>query len=559
MDSKENILITSALPYVNNVPHLGNIIGCVLSADVWARYKKSTNNNILYICGTDEYGTATETKARQENLTEKEICDKYHEIHKKVYQWFNIDFDYFGRTTTENQTKIAQEIFMKIVENDLLIEKKSQQYFCPALNTFLADRYISGKCPYCGASDANGDQCDNCGKLLDPIQLINPFCKSNPELEIVLKETEHLYIDLPKIEKELKQWFDQNKEGWSKNAISNTQAWFDKGLEPRCITRDLKWGTPVPNTEKFGDKYKDKVFYVWFDAPIGYISITSNFTDEWEKWWKNSLDFPVEYVQFMAKDNIPFHSIIFPATLIASQDNYKQVDRLASVEYLNYEDRKFSKSKGTGVFGDTIQELDIDSDAWRFYLLYIRPEGADSHFIWDDFLERNNNELVNNLGNLMNRILTFTFKKFKKVPKLNNLSEIDNEFINQTNLMTNEYLDLMDDIKLRDGIKHLMLLAKLGNRFMQNRAPWVLFKENKEECENVLHILIHFLRHLTCLLSPFLPNFTIEIEKILGQECKVIKKELELNTFSEATLIKPKILFKKITEEQLEEFKGRFN
>jgi len=553
--NKKNILITSALPYVNNVPHLGNIIGCVLSADVWSRFCKYLDNNVLFICGTDEYGTATETKARLENMTEQEICDKYHKIHKNVYDWFNIDFDYFGRTTNNQQKIISQDIFKKLVDNNFLIEKTIKQFFCPKLNTFLADRYISGTCPFCKSDGANGDQCDSCGKLLDSTQLINPFCKINPEYEIELRNTDHLFLSLAKLQDKLSQWLESNKNGWEKNAIAITKSWLDKGLEERCITRDLKWGTPVPNTEKYGDKYKDKVFYVWFDAPIGYISITADMTETWKDWWYGN---NCEYVQFMAKDNVPFHSIIFPATLMGTNEDYKLVDRIASVEYLNYEDKKFSKSKGTGVFGDIIQETGIESDIWRYYLLCIRPEGSDSHFIWDDFAERNNNELVNNVGNLVNRVFTFTFKKFKSIPELGTLNEIDIIFQNQVNKLTIEYINLMKKIKLKEGLKQAMLISKLGNKYMQDREPWVLFKSNIDECKTVLHILIHFQKHLTSILYPFLPDFGFKIEQFLNTDCKKINSELIFNQIS-GELTKPEILFEKISKDKINELKEKFN
>ncbi len=557
-ENKKNILVTSALPYVNNVPHLGNIIGCVLSADVWSRYSKAIGNNVLFVCGTDEYGTATETKARQENLTEQEICDKYNKIHKQVYEWFNIEFDYFGRTTSDKQTEIAQNIFKKIAARGLLIEKSTQQYFCPKLNTFLADRYIAGKCPFCGAEDANGDQCDSCGKLIDPIQLINPYCKSNPDYKLELRTTEHLYLDLPKLQTQLKLWIDSSKDNWSKTASDITEAWIEKELKPRCITRDLKWGVSVPNTPEFGDKYKNKVFYVWFDAPIGYISITANATDEWEDWWKKNTNFGTEYVQFMAKDNVPFHSIIFPATLIASYDNYKLVNKIAAVEYLNYQDTKFSKSKGVGVFGDTIQNSGIEPDIWRFYLIYIRPESSDSSFIWDDFQDRVNNELINNLGNLFNRVLTFTSKKFNGIiNKIDHQDDNINNIINEINNLSEQYLKNMKETKLRDALKNTILIGKVGNKLMQDYEPWKLFKTDYQKCQSILYVLLSIINHLKSLIGPFMPNVQEKICKYLNSNDISINKTINLE-ISEYLIIKPNILFEKITDEKIKEMKNKF-
>ena len=562
--NRRNILITSALPYVNNVPHLGNIIGCVLSADVWSRYCKAKNYNAIYICGTDEYGTATETKAKTEGLTEREICDKYNTIHQSVYKWFNINFDHFGRTSTQNpktdlswnQTIIAQDIFKKLVNNELLIEKTIEQLYCLEMNSFLADRYVSGICPHCNYEQANGDQCDNCSQLLDPLDLINPYCKINPEYTLERRSTDHLYLDLPQLQEKLKDWFDNNHQGWSKTAIGITKSWLNQELEPRCITRDLKWGTPVPNTEKYGDKYKDKVFYVWFDAPIGYISITADYSDQWKNWWKTNDEYQVEHVEFMAKDNVPFHSVIFPATLMGSGEKYNLVNRIAAVEYLNYEDKKFSKSRGTGVFGDTVQNSGIPSDVWRFYLLSIRPESSDAFFQWDDFAEKNNSDLVNNLGNLTNRILSFTHKKFKSVPKLvKNNDSLDQEFIDQVNKMTNEYFELMEDIKLRDGLKHLMAISKLGNKYIQDRVPWVHFKTNNQLCGNIIHICVHFIKHLAVLLKSYLPDYCQYICQILKVDNDNITNNLELGIIN-CEIENPKILFNKISEEDIKNLKS---
>ena len=371
------ILITSALPYVNNIPHLGNIIGCVLSADVYARYRRLNNDDVLFICGTDEYGTATETKAKEQNMTPREICNKYHKIHKEIYDWFNINFDIFGRTSNDDptdtnwsQTKLCHDIFNKLVDNNLIYEKEIEQLYSEDLNKFCADRYIKGTCPTCNYNDANGDQCDKCGKLHAATDLINPYYKLNPEFKLIKKKSSHLFLKLSVLQDELKDWFNRNDGSWTNVADAITKSWLNDDLHDRCITRDLEWGTPVPDTKKFGNKFKDKVFYVWFDAPIGYISITANKLDNWTNWWKNE---DVKLVNFMAKDNVPFHSIIFPACLIGTKDNYNLVNTIAAVDYLNYEDKKFSKSNNTGVFGDDAKNSGICSDMWRFHLIRVRP------------------------------------------------------------------------------------------------------------------------------------------------------------------------------------------
>ncbi|RXN29505.1 methionine--tRNA cytoplasmic isoform X1 [Labeo rohita] len=444
-EGKRNVLLTSALPYVNNVPHLGNIIGCVLSADVFARYGRLRGWNLLFVCGTDEYGTATENKAREEGLTPQEICDKYHAIHAAIYQWFQIDFDFFGRTTTERQTEIAQDIFWRLHERDFLLEDTVEQLRCESCQRFLADRFVEGECPHCRYPEARGDQCDKCGRLINAVELRNPQCKVCKQTPVI-RSSKHLFLNLPKLEDELEQWLNKSTSAgdWTGNAKHITRSWLRDGLKPRCITRDLQWGTPVPHED-----FKEKVFYVWFDAPIGYLSITANYTDQWEKWWKNPQQ--VELYNFMAKDNVPFHSVVFPCSLLGAQDNYTLVNHLIATEYLNYEDTKFSKSRGVGVFGDMAKDTGIPSDVWRFYLLYLRPEGQDSAFSWSDMALKNNSELLNNLGNFINRAGMFVSKFFDgHVPEML-LNEDDKRLIAQVCWELKQYIQLLDKVRQRAG------------------------------------------------------------------------------------------------------------
>ena len=356
-EGKRNIMITSALPYVNNVPHLGNIVGCVLSADVYARFARLMGYNTLFICGTDEYGTSTETKAVEEGLTPREICDKYNALHTEIYEWFKISFDKFGRTTTETQTKISQEIFWDLYNSGHTSEASVEQLYCGNCDRFLADRFVEGQCPLCGFDDARGDQCDACGKLINAVELKSPRCKLCSKTPSI-RTSKHLFIELPKVEANLNTWFHESSERWTSNARIIAKSWLKGGLQSRCITRDLKWGTPVPLAG-----YESKVFYVWFDAPIGYISITAEYTSEWKQWWQNKDQ--VEYWQFMAKDNVPFHSVVFPSTLLGTGKPWTLVNRLMSTEYLNYEDAKFSKSRGIGVFGNDAKDTGITADVWR--------------------------------------------------------------------------------------------------------------------------------------------------------------------------------------------------
>ncbi|XP_068671527.1 methionine--tRNA ligase, cytoplasmic-like isoform X2 [Montipora foliosa] len=512
LEGERNILITSALPYVNNVPHLGNIIGCVLSADVFARYCRLRQYNTLYICGTDEYGTATETKALEEGLTPQEICDKYFKIHKDVYEWFKIKFDYFGRTTTQEQTEIAQEIFWRLHNQDHLVEDTLEQLQCGECKRFLADRFVEGTCPFCNYEDARGDQCDSCGKLINAIELKNPRCKvcgGTPQV----RSSKHLFLNLTKLESSLQSWVEKSSsEGtWTPNARHITRGWIQEGLRPRCITRDLKWGTPVPL-----EGYTDKVFYVWFDAPIGYLSITANYTKEWEKWWKNPQQ--VTLHQFMAKDNVPFHTVVFPCTLIGADDNYSLLNSISATEYLNYEDDKFSKSRGVGVFGNDAADTGIPADIWRFYLLYMRPENQDSAFSWSDFVLKNNSELLNNFGNFINRALMFLHNNFDGVVPTMDLSDEDKNFIALINKELKSYIDNNERMRMREGLKDVLTMSKLGNQYVQSSRPWVLVKGSDSDrlrAGSVIGVAANLSWLLSVLIHPYMPGISEEIQRQL--------------------------------------------
>lgn len=410
---KKNVLVTAALPYVNNEPHLGNLIGAILSADVYARFSRLTGKQTMYICGTDEYGTATETKALIEKKTPKEICDHFSALHRQIYQNFDIDFDYFGRTSTEKHSEIVQEIFHRTFDNGFIKEDTLDQLYCETCSRFLADRFVVGTCPnpICQYDKASGDQCDKCQSTFEGTELVNPKCFvcKGP---VAMKTSRHFFFDLEKVSPELAKFVEEtsNVKGvWTANSNSITQAWFKQGLKPRCITRDLSWGVQVPK-----EGFKSKCFYVWFDAPIGYISITANFTDQWREWWQNP---EVDLYQFMGKDNVPFHTILFPGVLLATRDNWTLLKNISTTEYLNYEDSKFSKRHGVGIFGGDIPHMPFPVEYWRFYLISVRPEGADTQFKWNDFASRINNELSNNFGNLCHRVLSFIYKKYeRKVP-----------------------------------------------------------------------------------------------------------------------------------------------
>ena len=521
-------LITSALPYVNNIPHLGNLIQ-MLSGDVFARFCRNKGYDTLYICGTDEYGTATETKAIEEKKTPRELCDYYYQEHTKIYDWFHINFDKFGRTSNEQCTEITQALFNDLDKAGYIKEHVNKQLFCQKCNMYLADRYVDGTCPKCGSTKARGDQCDDCGSLLDPIELKDPKCHtcgSTPEV----RETKHLYIDLPNLSKNLDAWMAKTSvEGkWSDNAINITKAWIRDGLNERAITRDLKWGIPVP---KAG--YEDKVFYVWFNAPIGYMSITKQLADElkaegkntfdWKSWWNPSESEEakgkehVELFQFIGKDNIPFHTVIFPSTLLGSPHDWTKLFHMSSTEYMNYEDGKFSKSRGVGVFGTDAIETGIPADAWRFYIFYNRPEKQDFQFTWKDFMEKMNSELIGNLGNLVNRTLLFVNRYFEgKIPD----APVDEELWATVRDLEAKITENLEWANLKDAFRQCFEISDICNKKFQAAEPWKTRESDPAACAKLIHNLCYVIKDLMIMMNPYMPQYTQIVMGYLGKSIK---------------------------------------
>lgn len=521
-------LITSALPYVNNIPHLGNLIQ-MLSGDVFARFCRNRGYDTLYICGTDEYGTATETKALEEKKSPRELCDYYYNEHTKIYDWFHINFDKFGRTSNDECTEITQDLFNDLDKNGLITEHTNNQLFCNHCNMFLADRFVHGICPKCGYEDARGDQCDKCGSLLDPTELKQPRCStcaSTPEV----KETKHLYINLPKISGKLDEWMKKvSVEGkWADNAVNITKAWIRDGLNERAITRDLKWGIPVP---KKG--YENKVFYVWFNAPIGYMSITKQLANElikagkksfdWKSWWlpseseegKNKEH--VDLFQFIGKDNIPFHTVIFPCTLLGSGHDWTKLYHMSSTEYLNYEDGKFSKSRGIGVFGTDAIESGIPADAWRFYIFYNRPEKQDFQFTWKDFQEKMNSELIGNLGNLVNRTLLFVTRYYGgKIPS----APVDEELWSEVKKLEAKATENLEWANLKDAFRSMFEIADLCNKKFQAAEPWKTRTTEPEKAESLLFNLCYIIKDLMIMMNPYMPQYTQQVMGYFGKSIR---------------------------------------
>ncbi len=569
-------LITAALPYVNNIPHLGNIIQS-LSGDVFARYCRSKGYDTLYICGTDEYGTATETKALEEKTDPRSLCDHYYKEHTNIYKWFNINFDKFGRTSNQQCTEITQGLFNDLDAAGLIKEHVNKQLFCPHCNMFLADRYVDGTCPKCGSPKARGDQCDECGSLLDPIELKEPKCHtcgSTPEV----RETKHLYIDLPALSDKLNAWVEKaSVEGrWADNAINMTKAWIRDGLQERGITRDLKWGIPVP---KAG--YEDKVFYVWFNAPIGYLSITKQLADElikegkqsfdWKSWWIPSESEEakgkgkVDLFQFIGKDNIPFHTVIFPCTLLGSPHEWTKLHHMSSTEYLNYEDGKFSKSRGVGVFGSDAIETGIPADAWRFYIFYNRPEKQDYQFTWKDFMEKLNGELIGNLGNLVNRTLLFVNKYYEgKIPE----APVDEELWAQVKELEKKATEYLEWAELKDAFRTMFEISDICNKKFQATEPWKARTENPAVADSLIHNLCYVIKDLMIMMNPYMPQYTQKImsyfgktieEKKVGMETKPGYTWADLGVTEGLTTVGPtEVFFKPLDQKTMLAFREKF-
>ncbi|KAJ5248693.1 Methionine--tRNA ligase cytoplasmic [Penicillium chermesinum] len=499
---ERNILITSALPYVNNVPHLGNVVGSVLSADVFSRYMSHANppspelkslqydryhkacgRPTLYICGTDEYGTATETKALEEKVSPEELCAKYNKIHQEVYEWFEIGFDHFGRTPTEKHTEISQAIFKRLNENGFLAQRTTEQPFCEQHGSFLADRYVEGECPLCHYDDARGDQCDKCGHVLDPFELIKPRCKLDGATP-VRRETTHIYLLLDKLQPEVEKWTAESiaKGEWPKNSKVITESWLKEGLKDRGITRDLKWGVP--------SRWR-----------------VSSRRCYWELWWRNPED--VQLYQFLGKDNVPFHSVIFPATQIGTRDKWTMNHHLNATEYLNYEGGKFSKSRGVGVFGTNAKETGVPPDVWRYYLLKNRPETSDTQFEWRSFVESNNSELLAKFGNLVNRVIKLVAASYGSVVPEFTIpdTELFTSFNNEVTTLLRQYIQEMESVSLRAGVTTAMRIAEAGNGLIQaNRLDNALIANEPELAAAVVGSILNLIHLLSAIFSPYMPT-----------------------------------------------------
>lgn len=560
--AKEKILVTSALPYANGPIHLGHLSGAYLPADIYVRYKRLNGDDVIYICGSDEHGVPITISADKEKVSPQVIIDRYHEQNKKAFARFGMSFDNYSRTSLPIHHETAKEFFLEFYNRGLFVEKKSLQFFDDKANMFLPDRYVEGTCPKCGNEEARSDECENCGSLYDPSELKNPKSKISGETP-TLKETTHYYFPLGKYQPALEKYVDEmnDKYGWKDNVLQYCRGWFKDGLKDRAITRDLDWGIKVPVDSAAG-----KVIYVWFEAVLGYISSTKelsqqkNDPDLWKKYWQ---DPKTKYIAFIGKDNVVFHTIIFPAILMAWNDGGKDPDKIGASQYclpqnvpanefLNFEGKKFSKSRNWGIDVDEFLDL-FEPDLLRYTLAANLPETRDTDFYWKEFQLRNNSELADILGNFINRTFTFVFKHFDgKVPALGKLEKIDEDMLREISEYPKRVADLFEKYKIRDGVNEIMNLARDGNKYFNDTEPWKTVKSDKDRCGTTLNICIQTIYTLAELFSPVLP-FSIEKLFVMLNAKPVDWKDCGKPQLKEGhQLNQSEILFPKIEDEKIE-------
>lgn len=490
-------LITAALPYANGPLHIGHLAGVYVPADVYVRYLKECGRDVIWICGSDEHGVPITIRAQKEGCTPQQVVDKYHAIIKKSFEDFGIEFSIYSRTSNPTHYKTAQEFFLKLYEQGVFIEQESDQYYDPEVGQFLADRYITGTCPHCQNPNAYGDQCERCGTSLNATDLINPKSAISGA-KPVLKKTKHWYLPLDKYQPFLEEWILKEHPEWKTNVVGQCRSWFDAGLHPRAVSRDLPWGVPVPLPNSEG-----KVLYVWFDAPIGYISATKELTPDWETYWKSP---DTKMVHFIGKDNIVFHCIVFPSMLHAHGE-FILPDNVPANEFLNLEGEKLSTSRNWAVWlHEYLEDFPGKQDALRYALMANLPETKDNDFTWKDFQSRNNSELVGILGNFFNRAIVLTEKYFDgAVSQKGALDAEEVEYLEQIVKQREAICEALESYRFRDALKEYMQLARLGNKYLADREPWKVIKSDKERVASIVYVSLQLAAALSVLGRPFLP------------------------------------------------------
>ena len=538
--------VTTALPYANGPVHIGHLAGVYIPADTYVRYLRMKGEEVLFVGGSDEHGVPITIKAEKEGCTPQDIVDRYHNIIKDSFEKLGISYDIYSRTSSKTHHETAASFFKKLYEDGKFIERETEQFFDPERNKFLSDRYIIGTCPKCGNDHAYGDQCEKCGSSMSPEELINPHSALSGA-KLVKKATKHWYLPLDQYEQWLRDWIIEGHKEWKPNVYGQVKSWLDNGLQPRAVTRDLDWGVPVPLEEADG-----KVLYVWFDAPIGYISNTIEHCAEkgtdWEKWWK---DEDTKLVHFIGKDNIVFHCIIFPCMLKAYGD-YIVPENVPANEFLNLENDKISTSRNWAVWlHEYLEEFPGKQDVLRYVLTANAPETKDNNFTWKDYQDRNNNELLAVFGNFVNRSLVLTHKYFEgKVPALTNLNEKDNAAIEEMNQYPDKIAHLLDTYKFREALSELMNLARLGNRYLTENEPWKQFKTDPERVKTVLAVSLQIVAKLAILSEPFLPFSAKKLQTMIGLEVSGWDQAKETILLNEGSQIgEVELLFTKVEDE----------
>ncbi|WP_103762342.1 methionine--tRNA ligase [Roseovarius confluentis] len=561
-------LITSAIPYINGIKHLGNLVGSQLPADLYARYLRGRGHEVLFLCATDEHGTPAELAAAKAGKPVADYCAEMWEVQDKLSQGFRLSFDHFGRSSSEQNRKLTQHFAGKLFEAGLIEEVTEKQVYSNADGRFLPDRYIEGTCPNCGFESARGDQCDNCTKQLDPVDLINPHSTISGSTDLEMRETKHLYLRQSQMKDRLEEWID-TRQGWPVLTTSIAKKWLNDGdgLQDRGITRDLDWGVPVQRGDAPWPGMEGKVFYVWFDAPIEYIACGAEWVeagkgDDWERWWRTDKGAEdVRYTQFMGKDNVPFHTLSFPVTILGSGEPWKLVDYIKSFNYLNYDGGQFSTSRGRGVFMD--QALDIlPADYWRWWLLSHAPESSDAEFTWENFQANVNKDLADVLGNFVSRVTKFCRSKFgEEVPEAGSYGPDETALIDTLTTRIRAYEAHMEAIEVRKSATELRAIWVAGNEYLQTAAPWSTFKEDPDRAAMQIRLALNLIRLYAVLSAPFIPDASAAmLQAMQTEDCHWpddVHTALESLEPGHAFTV-PDVLFAKITDNQREEWAARF-
>ena len=564
-------LITSAIPYINGIKHLGNLVGSQLPADLYARYQRGRGNEVMFLCATDEHGTPAELAAAKAGKPVAEYCAEMHEVQADIARRFGLSFDHFGRSSSPQNHALTQHFAGRLDEAGLIREVSERQVYSNADGRFLPDRYIEGTCPNCGYDKARGDQCENCTKQLDPTDLIDPRSAISGSTDLEVRETKHLYLRQSAMKDELDAWID-SKTDWPILTTSIAKKWLHDGdgLQDRGITRDLDWGIPVRKGAEDWPGMEGKVFYVWFDAPIEYIACANEWTDatgredaDWERWWRTDKGADdVTYVQFMGKDNVPFHTLSFPATILGSGEPWKLVDYIKSFNYLNYDGGQFSTSQGRGVFMD--QALDIlPADYWRWWLLSHAPESSDAEFTWENFQASVNKDLADVLGNFVSRITKFCRSKFgEAVPEGGDWGGAETELAAELTIRIRAYEGFMEAMEVRKSAQELRAIWVLGNEYLQSAAPWSTIKEDETKAAMQVRLGLNLIRLYAVLSAPFIPETSARMLSAMntldtdwpGDVGEVLSALPAGHAFTV-----PDVLFAKITDEQREDWQARFS